>query len=206
MKDYKKANEENTQKVNIENFNKDTTLLITVDMINGFIREGVLASPRVERIIPAVEKLNKNLSKAKRLFFVDEHEEDAIEFKAFPPHCLKGSSESKIIDELVPYIDGATVIGKNSINGFFAPDFTKFLNENLDKINKVIVTGCCTDLCIENISLSLKTFLNQNNKDVDVCVVTNGVETYDLGEHKGDEVNIMALYNMHVAGIKLVEI
>lgn len=42
------------------------------------------------------------------------------------------------------------------------------------------------------------------NKKARVIVPVNTVETYDLGLHDGDLMNIMALYNMMINGIEVV--
>ena len=42
------------------------------------------------------------------------------------------------------------------------------------------------------------------NKNYRVIVPINAVDTYDLGIHNGDLVNIMALYNMIINGVEVV--
>lgn len=192
-----------TKELKLEELNKDTTLVVIVDMINGFIREGALASKRVESIIPEVVRINQKLNKAKKLFFVDEHEENSKEFESFPPHCIKGTNESKIIDELIPFTDGAVIIGKNSTNGYMTEEFINYFYENKNNIENIVVVGCCSDLCISNYCLSTLTSINELNLDITVMVPVNAVETYDLFEHEGDKINTLALYNMQLNGVKL---
>ena len=194
---------ENTKELNLEELNKDTTLLVVVDMINGFIREGALASKRIESIVPEVLRIITGLDKAKRIFFVDEHEENCKEFQSFPPHCIKGSNESKIINELIPFTDGSVVIPKNSTNGYMTEEFVTYFDINKDNIKNIIVVGCCTDLCIYNYCISTLTSINELNLDIDVAVPVNAVETYDLFEHEADNINIFALYTLNLNGIKL---
>lgn len=192
-----------TKELNLKDLNKDTTLVVVVDMINGFIKEGALASKRVEGIIPEIDRINTLLDKAKKLFFVDEHEEDSKEFTAFPPHCLKGTSEAEIVDELKNHSNGAVIIGKNSTNGYMTEGFINYFNDNKDKIENIIVVGCCTDLCVSNFCLSTLTAVNQLDLGIDIIVPVNAVETYDLFEHEGDIINTLALYNMQLNGVKL---
>lgn len=206
MEEIKKIIKEKTSKIDIEALNKPTTLLITVDMINGFIREGALASSRIESIIPQVIKLNEKLNLSKTIFFADSHEEDCLEFKSFPPHCLKGSSESDIIDELKCFTKDSLIILKNSVNGFFAPDFIDYFDSEIDNIKEIIICGCCTDICCTNLAMNLRTALNQLNKNIDVKMVTNAIETYNAPNHKADDVNLMSLYIMMTTGVTLVEI
>jgi nicotinamidase-related amidase len=180
------------------------TALIIVDMINGFVREGALQSPRAETVIPAIESLSKEIDKRsiKKLAFADSHTDKSPEFGAYPTHCLAGTSESEVVDEL-KRIGGYTLIEKNSTNGFHEEEFKKWLNEN-QQINTFIITGVCTNICVEQFALTLKTYFNMQNKNARVIVPINTVETYDLGIHDGDLMNTMALYNMIVNGIEVV--
>ncbi|OPZ83964.1 MAG: hypothetical protein BWY74_04327 [Firmicutes bacterium ADurb.Bin419] len=43
------------------------------------------------------------------------------------------------------------------------------------------------------------------NQKYRVIVPVNAVDTYDLGAHNGDLVNVMALYNMIINGIEVVK-
>ena len=43
--------------VNLSELEPDKTVLVIVDMINGFVNEGALASPRIKNIIPEVSEL-----------------------------------------------------------------------------------------------------------------------------------------------------
>jgi hypothetical protein len=38
-----------------------------------------------------------------------------------------------------------------------------------------------------------------------IIVPVNAVETYDLGFHDGDLMNVFALYNMYVNGVRVVQ-
>ena len=91
-------------------------LLIVVDMVNGFVREGALHSRRVEGIIPRIENLvNQYLDEDAAVAFVkDTHDPGAREFKRFPVHCLRGTSEAELVDELKKYEHMALVYEKNS--------------------------------------------------------------------------------------------
>lgn len=71
-------------------------------------------------------------------------------------------------------------------------------------MNTFIVTGVCTNICIEQFALTLKTYFNKQNVKSRVIVPINTVETYDLDIHNGDLMNVMALYNMIVNGIEVV--
>lgn len=180
------------------------TALVIVDMVNGFAREGALMSPRVEGLIPEIAKLSKLCDNfaIKKLAFADCHTLVSPEFEAYPSHCIEGTSEGEIVDELKE-IGGYTLIPKNSTNGFLEKEFQKWLEEN-EQIKNFIISGDCTDICIQQFAVTLKTWFNLHDKKVRVIVPINAVETYDFGLHDGDLVNIMALYNMILNGIEVV--
>lgn len=181
------------------------TALIIVDMINGFAREGVLSSPRVEAVIPEITKLSKLVDEigGSKLAFADCHSDLSPEFDSYPPHCMEGTPEGEIVDE-IKEIGGYTLITKNSTNGFLEEEFQKWLKENQD-INAFIITGDCTDICVQQFSITLKTWFNMQNKKVRIIVPLNAVETYDLGVHNGELMNLMAQYNMMINGIEIVK-
>ncbi|MEG0479965.1 MAG: isochorismatase family cysteine hydrolase [Clostridium sp.] len=182
-----------------------STALIIVDMINGFIREGMLMSSRVEDIVSPIVKIQEAFVKNKGeiIAFVDTHNEEAMEFKSYPPHCIKGSSESEIITE-IKEVSGYRLIEKNSTNGFLEEKFIEFLNNN-PSINNFIVVGCCTDICVMQLCLGLKTYLNNKNMDKNITVPVNCTETFDLFSHKGDFVDLMGIQLMEWAGINIVK-
>ena len=92
-------------------------LLVVVDMVNGFVKEGALADGYIKHIIGEIEKLVLKYKgdKDKEVAFVrDAHSEDASEFKKFPVHCIDGTYESEIIDELKAYSLDSLVYKKNA--------------------------------------------------------------------------------------------
>ena len=195
----------NLPSVKIKDLEGKNTAVVIVDMINGFAREGVLRSPRVEGLIPEIAKMSKMCDELgiARIAFADCHTEASPEFGSYPIHCMVGTSEGEIVDE-IKEIGGYTLIPKNSTNGFLEEQFQKWLKEN-QQIDSFIVTGDCTDICVQQFAVTLKTWFNMHNKKVRVIVPVNTVETYDLGVHNGDLMNVMALYNMMINGIEVVE-
>lgn len=179
------------------------TALVIVDMINGFLTEGILSSPRSASVLPAVEQLLRFAKEHSipTAAFADCHEPDAIEFAAFPPHCIKGTSEAEIAPSLRE-ISGFERIGKNSTNGFLTDGFQAFLAAH-PAYERFVVCGVCTDICVMQFALSLKTYGNQNNRKLEVLVPVNTVETYDAPGHNADLMQTMALQIMAQAGITL---
>lgn len=179
------------------------TALVIVDMVNGFLTEGVLSSPRSASVLPECEKL---LQFAKdnalpAVAFADCHEPDCIEFASFPPHCIRGTSESEIAPSLVK-IGGYLKIEKNSTNCAITPEFQAWLAENAG-ITRIVVCGVCTDICVMQFCLTLKTLCNQANRPLEVLLPVNAAETYDAPGHNAEACNAAALQFMVQAGITL---
>ncbi|PNT94261.1 cysteine hydrolase family protein [Clostridium thermosuccinogenes] len=191
--------------VELRDLQANQAALVIVDMINGFVREGALKSPRIEELIPEIVELSKMCDKLgiAKIAFADCHTEISPEFDSYPPHCMTGTHESEIVDE-IKEVGGYTLIPKNSTNGFLEEGFQKWLSENRH-INTFIITGDCTDICVQQFSITLKTWFNKQNMKSRIIVPVNAVETYDLGVHDADLVNVMALYNMMINGVEVVK-
>ena len=96
------SNLENLKSLSIDNLDLNKTGLFIVDMNNGFAKEGALSSPRVEEIIEPIADFGKVISSKINTIvaFTDTHDEDAVEFKSYPTHCLRGDMESETVKEL----------------------------------------------------------------------------------------------------------
>src|SRR5205807_66784 len=96
------------------------TVVVSADMIVGFCDEGPLASPRIGALKTGVARLFRRAHDAGIRHFVllqDTHDPDAIEFDAFPVHCVRGTHESDTVEELrtLPFSDLFTVVPKNTL-------------------------------------------------------------------------------------------
>lgn len=167
-------------------------LLFVVDMVNGFVKEGNMHDSSIMKIVPIIQSECKRHEH--RLFIADTHEEDAIEFKSFPIHCVKNTSESKIIDELNEYV--TEILEKNSTNTFHVLD-----KERLNEYDSFKIVGCCSDICVMQFALSLKTYLNQMNMSKQVIVMRDGIATYHAPTHDANEYHNMAINMMAQSGI-----
>ena len=190
--------------VKLADFDKDKTVFAAVDIINGFIREGAMHSEMIESIIEPSAKL---LAKCKQLgiaavAFADCHGKGCAEFNSFPEHCVKGTSEPEIVDELKS-IGSYTLIEKNSTNGCHEYAFAEFLAEH-KQADTFIVCGDCTDICVLQFCLSLKTLFNKENKPLDIIVPINAVETYDAPYHNAAFTNLAAYKLMKDCGVRFV--
>lgn len=192
----------------LSSLDKDKTALFVIDMVNGFVNTGALASSRVAVIVENIAELNKKMKGYKKVFFLDSHSEDSEEFHSFPPHCIRGGEEAELIPELKTEDsrgEETYYIEKNSTNGFHAEGFKEWIKKYEDAVDNYIVTGCVTDICVLQFSLTLKSYFNEKNKEKRIIIPANAVETYDGGTHDGDLINLFALYNMHVSGIEIVD-
>ena len=189
----------------LEELNAQNTALVIINMVNGFCRDGILHSKRIEDIIPIVSELASRCAKMKikTLAISDAHDEDCSEFRFLPKHCVKGTAENQLIDELKA-IAGCKYIEKNSANGFHAPGFQKFMIEHPD-IDTYLVCGNCTEGSIMNFCITLKTYLDQFNKKSKIIVPMNAIETYDMDNHNGELCNITAVKIMADFGINIVK-
>lgn len=182
---------------------KARNLLVVVDMVNGFINEGNLADKSINRISPNVEKLIQDAIKndVKIIAFKDTHTENDIEFKSFPPHCIRGTSECELIPQLKAYEKYMYIIEKSTTNGFNTPQFKSVIKSV--KFDNIYVCGCCTDICVYNFVSSLNRFLQENYINTNISVVRDAVDTFNGINHNADEVNYNYLSKMKYLGINL---
>ena len=180
-------------------------VVFVVDMINGFAKEGALADKRIMEIVSDIQKLLNVVND--RVFICDSHPENAREFVSYPPHCLEGSLESEVVDELKPYVNGLVVM-KNSTNAFFADSMQEFIHNKLDKFKDLVIVGCCSDICVLTFALCLQTYLNQHQMlDKRIIVPTNMIETYHIdGVHDSKYWNEVSCMIMSSNGIKVEKV
>ena len=97
---------------------EENTIILVVDMLKGFLEIGNLfCGDEARKIIPHIVDLLKSARRGKIFFISDNHEKNDMEFKIFPPHCIKGTEESKVIDELSSF--KGEIIPKTRYSGFF---------------------------------------------------------------------------------------
>lgn len=166
------------------------SLTIVVDVLNGFCKAGNLASPRCLGAIPRIEAvLQRRIAAGDQLIFLaDTHDPDDREFEVFPVHCVRGSAEAEVVDELQPYLQRGRLVRKRRYSGFFQTDLDAMLAAARPEM--VTVVGVCTDICV------LHTVADLRNRDYRVTVPAAAVETFDSPEHPGDEVQRFALAHM----------
>jgi nicotinamidase-related amidase len=195
------------ERKNLEELKK---LLINVDMINGFVKEGgKLADSFIAHIIPEHLRLIKMILEENEglVFIKDNHTEGCREFDRYKEahHCIIGTEEAELVDSLKPYEENAFVYPKNSTSAIFAPHFMEDIKK-MQKLKEIIITGCCTDICIMNLALPLQNYLDQVNSRVRVIVPKNAVETFEIPGHNRNEWNEMAFRFMNQAGIETPDV
>ena len=168
-------------------------VLLVVDMLDGFLEPGrtLYCGDEARKIIPNVQQLieTERAGGSRIIFLCDNHDPDDLEFQMFPPHCIRGTDEAKVIPELQAYAE--EVLPKRRYSGFFETDLEERLREAAPE--KIIICGVCTDICV------MHTAADSRNRDYIVEVPTDCVATFD------PEAHTYALQHMEkILGVRLV--
>lgn len=123
--------------------------------------------------------------------YLDSHHPDIPE-PPYPPHCLIGSDESKLVPDLL-WLENdpnATLRKKDCIDGFigsYEKDgsnvFVDWVKSN--QIKQVLVCGICTDICVLDFTCSVLSARNRGflSPLENVIVASQACATYDLPLH-----------------------
>lgn len=191
----------------MKDLSKIENYAMVVDMVNGFVKYGNMHDKTIAKVIPAqIELLNKFQDEKSIIGIIKEaHKENCAEFESFPSHCVIGTGEDELIDELKQFeTENALIYKKNStsvahVKTFFE-DILKMTN-----LKRVVIMGCCTDICVLHAAIPLKTFLDEHDLRIEVIIPKNVVETYDAPNHNREEYNEIGYKLMGNSGIKIVE-
>jgi len=152
--------------------------LFVVDMLNDFLKkDGALyCGDPCREIIPFVkEKIEEFHRNGDLVIFIcDSHDEDDLEFKMFPKHCVTNTEGAEIIDEL-PVGEKDIIIKKKRYSAFYGTDLDKVLKDH--RISEVHVIGVCTSICVMDSVGALR------NRDLNVIVWEKGVADFDEQAH-----------------------
>lgn len=184
-------------------------LLVIVDMIEGFVNFGALADKKIDKITPNILKLVKKVNKknTKIIAFRDSHGETDEEFKTFPVHCLKGTPESQFIPQIKAIEKEIDLdIEKDTTNGFVTEEFQILVKQIA--FDNIIVTGCCTDICVLNFVTSYINYIKENKLKTKIIVMEDACYTFDGENHNAEEFHNKAISKMKAMGatIKVVNI
>lgn len=140
-----------------------SNVVLVVDMLNGFLKEGKLSNPVARWIIPNILDLieRKKEQGWEIIFVADNHKKDDLEFMMFPEHCVNGTEETKVIDELSRFVmdDESNYVAKTRYSAFFKTDLDLII-EDEDPL-EVIVVGIYADICVLYTAADLR---NRNYK------------------------------------------
>lgn len=191
--------------------------ILSVDVTQGFCKSGALASPRVNAIVePIVLLFERGWARGVRniLLSQDTHEPDAVEFSAWPPHCVRGTDEPETVAEIkrLPFYDRMITFPKNSINSGAATGLNAWIEDH-PQVDTYVVVGDCTDLCVYQLAMQLRTEANARQLQRRVIVPANCVDTYDRSvedarqfggfPHPGDLMHDVFLYHMALNGVEV---
>ena len=193
--------------------------IVAEDLVKGFSAVGPLASARIAGIVPAVVDLFERVHALGVRHFVllqDTHDADAVEFSAYPPHCVAGSEESETIEALaqLPFSDQFTVLRKNTISSSVGTDLNLWLDGH-PEVTTFMVVGDCTDICVYHGAVYLRVRANAlGQEDARIVVPANCVQTFDMPvavakeigalPHDGDLLHRLFLYHMALNGVEVV--
>ena len=193
------------------------TAVVSVDVTQGFCYEGPLSSPRVASIVePITELFEKSYACGVRNFLLpqDTHEPEAVEFAQWPPHCVRGTSESETVQAFraLPFFGEMQIFEKNSIASGINTGLNEWL-ESHPEVDNFIVVGDCTDLCTYQLAMHLRLDANERQLSRRVLVPANCVQTYDRPvevaleqgglPHPGDLMHAIFLYHMQLNGVEV---
>lgn len=149
------------------------TVVLVADMVRGFCEEGrnLDVGPTIREIIPRIrDLLQREKAAGSRIIFIcDTHDPDDLEFRMFPPHCVRGTEEPEVIPELKEFAD--ETIPKNRYSAFYGTDLDRRLAET--RPEKIIMVGACTNICV------LYSAADARYRDYEVEVPSDCVATFD---------------------------
>ncbi|KAA3464133.1 nicotinamidase 1-like [Gossypium australe] len=181
------------------------TGLVLVDVVNGFcsVGAGNLAPVKADKQISYMVKESARLAK---LFcgekwpvfaFLDSHHPDIPE-PPYPPHCIAGTDEARLVPDLqwLENEANATLKCKDCIDGFLGSVEKDGSNVFVDWVKKnqikaILVVGICTDICVLDFVCSTLSARNRRMLTPleDVIVYSGACATFDLPVHVAKDIN-----------------
>lgn len=193
------------EKKNLENFKR---CVYNIDMVEGFVNIGAMSNKNYNLLVPAQKEIMDDIRKDGELitFIGEAHEENAQEFKSYPPHCEVGTIEADFISDFQEYLEyvNTLVYRKNSINGMLNPKLLEDLKK-MKNLKEVIFTGVCEDLCVMDFARTYSRYMDEINRPVKMFVLENAVDTFDADYHNREHWKSIAREVMESAGIQYVK-
>lgn len=196
----------------------DRVALLAVDVTSGFCSDGPLSSERVGRTVEPIARLfQQAYDRGVRHFILpqDTHSQNALEFKSFPPHCVRGTAEATTVPELrsLPFSGLFKVMEKDSISSDIDTELDAWLDSH-PEVTTFLVVGNCTDFCVYQLAMRLRLRANALNlRGVRVILPLDSVDTFDIPvdvakeigsmPHHGDLMHLIFLFSMAQNGIEI---
>lgn len=197
----------------------EKSAIVTADVINAFLYEGPLSSPRVAKIDqPITSLMTAAWDRGLRdiLLVQEGHSENSLEFDAFGEHAVRGSHEAEAIEMIknLPFYDRLTTVFKDSIHPALNNNFDEWVDKR-PHLDTFIAVGDVTDLCVYHLATYLRFRANAYHQQSRVIVPANCVQTWHLSvkeaenlpamPHNGDLLHATFLYHMALNGIEVVK-
>ena len=191
----------------MKDLEKIERMAVVIDMIDGFVKYGAMHDKEIGKIIPAQIELLEKMQDEKSIIAIvkDSHEKGCKEFNSYPEHCVKGSGEENLVEELRMFEnEDSLVYEKNSTSVVHVPKFFEDIKK-MKNLKEIIFMGCCTDICVFDAVNPTNTYINEHNLNIQVTVPKDVVETYNSETHNREEYNEIAFKLMSQAGVNIVD-
>jgi ureidoacrylate peracid hydrolase len=174
-------------------YKREKSALLIIDMQNAFIsKEGSLSKmgldiSRTSIVIDPIKELKKEFKSKNRpvIYIQHTHRSDRTDAgliaKVFPPimdlgHCIEGTWDGEIIDELKPEADDY-VVKKHRFSAFYNTQLEEVLRGL--GVQTLVVTGIATNVCVES------TIRDAFYRDYNVFVPREATASYTVEQEQG---------------------
>lgn len=161
----------------------ERSAVVVIDLLKGFFKSNpTLPDPLgaqrlfgvVRRLIDAGRECGVTIVFIKDNFLPEEVGHDK-HFKIWGPHCVVGTPDADVVDELAPR-PGDYQIQKKHYSGFNGTRLDAVLRE-LD-IKRLYVTGAWTEACVQH------TVIDAFYLNYEIFVIADGVSSPDQAAHE----------------------
>lgn len=149
-------------------------VLVVVDMQNDFI-DGAVGTEEAQKIVPSVVQKIREFN-GPVIATRDTHPQNYLETqegKNLPVvHCVRGTDGWKIrpeVEEALLEKPESKIIDKPTFGSVELGEYMRNLNSSEGQIEKIILIGLCTDICVISNALLLKAFLPEVPVSVDLA-------------------------------------
>lgn len=171
---------------------KENTVLLIIDMQNGFCRgDGSMAKlgfewqrlaepiPGCKRLLDAAHKVGVKVMYTQYVYRPDFSDGGVVVEEIFTGVkdvglCVDGTWDAEIIDELEPR-EGEAIIKKNRPSAFYSTSLESYLRAM--KIQNVVICGVTTNICVET------TARDASQRDYRTFVVSDAVGEVEQDRH-----------------------